>query len=78
MHLEGGTAESANSYEQFKIPPKAPYLILAGDIGYFKHKDRYLAFLRRQCECFVRVFLIPGNHEFYGMSRVDGLKVAIR
>lgn len=77
LHLEGGTAESANSYEQFKIPPKAPYLILAGDIGYFKHKDRYLAFLRRQCECFVRVFLIPGNHEFYGMSRVDGLKVAI-
>lgn len=69
LHLEGGTAESANSYEQFKIPPKALYLILAGDIGYFKHKDRYLAFLRRQCECFVRVFLIPGNHEFYGMSR---------
>lgn len=26
LHLEGGTAESANSYEQFKIPPKAPYL----------------------------------------------------
>lgn len=76
LHLEGSAAGSESSYERFTIPPKAPYLILSGDIGYFKEKDRYLAFLRRQCESFVRVFLIPGNHEFYGMSRAEGLQVA--
>lgn len=71
LHLEKGMR-----YNDFHIPPVAPYLILAGDIGCFRHQQEYLGFLRRQCEVFEHVFLIPGNHEFYRISRAEGLAIA--
>jgi len=76
LHLEGRDAGSEKSYERFTIPRQAPYLVLIGDIGYFRHAERYQTFLRRQCDVFDHVFLIPGNHEFYGVSRARGLQLA--
>jgi len=73
LHLEKGMR-----YNDFVIPPRAPYLVLAGDIGCFRHKTEYLSFLCRQCEAFEHVFLVPGNHEFYHISRAEGLAVTGR
>jgi predicted phosphodiesterase len=69
LHLEW------RGYEQFHIVREAPNLLLVGDIGRFCDYDRFLGFLRRQCETFDRVLLVPGNHEFYGSSRQEGLEI---
>lgn len=71
LHLELG-----QQYSHFHILASAPYLILAGDIGNLCHYQSYLDFLRRQCENFRQVFLVLGNHEFYGISRNEGLRLA--
>jgi predicted phosphodiesterase len=71
LHLEVG-----QQYSTFQIPVSAPYLVLAGDIGRFIDYLSYLAFLKTQCSRFERVFLVPGNHEFYGISHGDGLELA--
>lgn len=79
LHLEfsAPTENNPDQYLYFEIPPKAPYLILAGDIGLLvPHYSRYLAFLRRQTEAFEHVFLVLGNHEFYRASRAEGLLAA--
>ena len=72
LHLEW------RGYEQFEITREAPTLLLVGDTGRFCDTDRFLAFLRRQCELFDRVLLVPGNHEFYGSSREEGLDLAAK
>ena len=71
LHLEVG-----QQYADFEIPVEAPYLILAGDIGRLKDYQPYLDFLRRHCERFIKVFLILGNHEFFGTSHAEGLELA--
>lgn len=71
LHLEW------RGYEDFKIPRKAPNLLLVGDIGRLNDYTPFLSFLRRQCETFDRVMLVPGNHEFYGSSREEGLSVGL-
>lgn len=42
----------------------APNLALLGDIGY-PSRDTYRNFLRQMSAQFERVFLVPGNHEYY-------------
>lgn len=71
LHLE-----TFKEYSTFRIPPSAPYLILAGDIGRLSEYDLYLSFLCSQCERFTKVFLVLGNHEFYGISHQHGLQLA--
>lgn len=51
-------------------------MILAGDIGRLRDNDGMVAFLAVQCAQFDRVFLVLDNHEFYGISRGDGLQAA--
>ena len=63
-------------YQSFHIPRTAPNLILAGDIGRLSDYGPYLEFLEIQCRQFSRVFLVLGNHEFYGLSRQTGLQRA--
>lgn len=76
LHLEFSKSDP-DQYLHFEIPPKAPYLILAGDIGLLvPHYAHYLSFLRRQTEVFEHVFLVLGNHEFYRTSRAEGLSAA--
>lgn len=71
LHLEVG-----QQYSTFEIPVLAPYLILAGDIGRFIDYTAYLGFLKIQCLRFTKVFLVPGNHEFYEASHGEGLEQA--
>eukprot|EP01119_Soliformovum_irregulare_P005055 TRINITY_DN1639_c2_g1_i1.p1 TRINITY_DN1639_c2_g1~~TRINITY_DN1639_c2_g1_i1.p1 ORF type:complete len:635 (-),score=201.77 TRINITY_DN1639_c2_g1_i1:12-1916(-) len=45
--------------------PSAPYLCLLGDIGVV-NTETYSVFLLKQAEIFKHVFVVAGNHEFYG------------
>lgn len=71
LHLEVG-----QKYPSFELPPSAPYLILAGDIGPLIDCKSYLAFLAKQTARFEKVFLVLGNHEFYGLSFSTGIEMA--
>lgn len=71
LHLE-----FSNQYSTFSIPATAPFLILAGDIGHLADYESFLGFIRAQCRQFFRVFLVLGNHEFYGLSRSEGFRRA--
>lgn len=63
LHLEYG-----NQYLEYNIAPRAPDLVLAGDTGSLAHYEAYVAFLSRHCAQFEHVYLLLGNHEFYGSS----------
>lgn len=71
LHLEVG-----KQYSSFHFPATAPYLIIAGDIGCLADYESYLEFMKTQCKRFDQVFLVLGNHEFYGLSREEGLRRA--
>jgi len=71
LHLE-----VCNQYTSFTFPVTAPFLVLAGDIGCLVDYDRYLAFLTALVPNYERIFLVLGNHEFYGLSYTDGLEKA--
>ncbi|KAI4209747.1 MAG: hypothetical protein LQ351_007343 [Letrouitia transgressa] len=71
LHLEVGL-----QYQGFNIPAKAPYLVLAGNVGNLTHYDLYLTFLKIQCTNFERVFLVLGSHEFFGTSHQEGIRLA--
>uniref|UniRef100_A0A060TD13 ARAD1D44022p n=1 Tax=Blastobotrys adeninivorans TaxID=409370 RepID=A0A060TD13_BLAAD len=69
LHLE-----VVPSYEKYEIYPRAPYLILAGDIGQLCDPGLRL-FLRTQCQQFERVFYVLGNHELYTLSHEQALEI---
>lgn len=71
LHLEVG-----QQYRSFYITPRAPRLILAGDIGRLVDYEPFRDFLQQVCQQFIQVFLVLGNHEFYGVSRQQGLDLA--
>lgn len=58
-------------------------IILAGDIGHLELFDQYSYFIKSVCESFEKVYLVPGNHEFYSkkynitylMSQLEKLKI---
>lgn len=59
IHLEFG--------KTYDIPPKASYLILAGDIG-DPAEPVYFDFISQVSQKFKKVFLISGNHEYYSTT----------
>jgi hypothetical protein len=61
LHLEVG-----QQYATFTFPATAPFLLLAGDIGRLIDYDAYRSFLELQVARYKKVFLVLGNHEFYG------------
>lgn len=73
LHLEVG-----HQYGSYQIPPHAPYLIRAGDIGRLVDYEDYLAFLTRHIDKFQSIYLVLGNHEFYGLTLGDGLERAAK
>ncbi|VUC21059.1 unnamed protein product [Clonostachys rosea] len=73
LHLE-----VADQYATYTFPVAAPFLLLAGDIGRLIDYDSYLKFLVAQVSRFDKVFLILGNHEFYGLGYQSGLDQAQR
>lgn len=56
IHLETG--------RYITIKPKAPYLLLAGDIGY-PETQIFRDFIRQCSKKFEKVFYTAGNHEYY-------------
>lgn len=73
LHLEVG-----QQYSAFAFPASAPFLLLAGDIGRLIDYDAYRGFLEAQVARYKKVFLVLGNHEFYGMDYQSGLDTAHR
>ena len=51
----------------FKFPKCGEYLALLGDIGH-PNTELYKDFIKAQSERFTKVYVIAGNHEFYGHS----------
>ena len=72
LHLE-----FYNDISHIKIIPEAPNLILAGDIGK-PGTQIYKDFIEFVATKFERVFLITGNHEYYGKSNMDEIEDYIR
>lgn len=65
------------NYRNFRntIAPSAPYLALLGDIGNCLDTDgNYEKFLSECSINFEHVFVIAGNHEYYGTTIEDGNK----
>lgn len=59
------------------IKPCAPYLILAGDIG-DPFSDLYNDFLTYLSPLFQYIFIIAGNHEYYGKHNMNDVQEKIR
>lgn len=76
LHWERFHDKVAQRYSVPEIPRRAPYIILAGDIGRFCGRNALQNALQQLCERFDKVLLIPGNHEFYGSAREEELRVA--
>lgn len=75
LHCERQLDATTHQYAIPDIPKRAPYLILAGDIGRLCDRGALKCMLRQLCSTFERVLLVPGNHEFYGTSRQEGLRI---
>ncbi|KYK54458.1 calcineurin-like phosphoesterase [Drechmeria coniospora] len=73
LHLEIG-----QQYASCTFPASAPFLLLGGDIGRLIDYQGYLNFLEAQVSRYKRVFLVLGNHEFYGLGYSSGLDAARR
>jgi hypothetical protein len=73
LHLEVG-----QQYATFTFPATAPFLLLAGDIGRLIDYDAYRSFLESQVARYKKVFLVLGNHEFYGLNYQSALDAARR
>lgn len=73
LHLE-----ICNQYTSYTFPTTAPFLLLAGDIGRLIDYNEYVAFLEMQASRYRKVFLVLGNHEFYGMDYNSGLDTVRR
>ncbi len=64
LHLE--YAENRAWFKKNPLQPKADYLIIAGDFYYLDRDYTQLDFLKKASEDFKEVYIIPGNHEYYG------------
>lgn len=65
LHLEFYDEKINKILNKFDIIAKADYLILAGDIGN-PFRPSYRIFLENVATKFKKVFVITGNHEYYG------------
>eukprot|EP00727_Mastigamoeba_balamuthi_P008758 m51a1_g4504 putative protein kinase domain containing protein (1201) ;mRNA; f:371786-380544 len=64
-----------------QLEPCAPYLALLGDTGLLcpgPHLDAYSAFLARCSGLWARVFVVVGNHEFYGCQVAEACEALAR
>jgi len=78
IHLEFLHIEEVKSVIR-KIIPVAPILILAGDKGNpFSGNSHYRLFLEEMGKKFEKVFVIAGNHEYYGGKDMTDVEVKIK
>nr|WRJ69786.1 Metallophosphatase [Oceanusvirus sp.] len=67
VHLEARRVATLRDF----VDPCAENLVLAGDIGDPGRKT-YSDFIEQACQSFRRVFVVPGNHEYYGRTLEEG------
>lgn len=70
IHLEFLGAREVEA-AAMRIVPKAPVLVLAGDIG-IAGTPEHAKFLASVSQKFEHTFFIHGNHEYYGEDRCPG------
>ncbi len=80
IHLE---FQSNSDYIKHKpLKPEGDYLILTGDITVYNEKYFKNRFFDKVSDDFKEVFIVPGNHEYYGGFDVslheNGFKESIR
>lgn len=63
LHMEHGSAGEDMNFAKL-VTPKAPVLVLAGDIGW-PCEESYQKFMKYCAERWQLVFVITGNHEYY-------------
>ena len=71
LHIEENESVDINIEDY--IIPKAPILILAGDIGNLYKKKQLQNFLKKLSKKFVAIVYIPGNHEYYRVKNISSL-----
>eukprot|EP00873_Tetraselmis_striata_P033856 jgi/Tetstr1/454120/TSEL_041039.t1 len=71
VHLE---VRGGGSLRDF-LDPCAENLVLAGDVG-DPGSAAYSCFLHEACRSFRRVFVVTGNHEYYGRTLEEGERLA--
>src|SRR5260370_27652652 len=64
LHLE--FQENRRFLASKPVAPRARILLLAGDIARFAELSAHGKFLDALSAAFVRIYWIPGNHEYYG------------
>lgn len=69
LHLE--FTSNQRWLTQYPIIPAGEILILAGDTYYLNKDFSQLPFLQKISEQFDEVWLLPGNHEFYGGEEIS-------
>ena len=64
LHLEFGSNRAW--FKKNPLIPQAEILVIAGDTYYLDRDFGKLDFIKRVADEFEQVYLIPGNHEYYG------------
>lgn len=64
LHLEFN--KNRNWLRENPLIPKGDILIIAGDTFYLDRNFSELVFLQQASKDFEQVYLLPGNHEYYG------------
>lgn len=64
LHLE--LVQNRNWIRDNPLVPKGDVLIIAGDTFYINDQMGTLDFIKKVSDDFKAVYLIPGNHEYYG------------
>lgn len=64
LHLE--FAYNRNWLREYPLVPKGDILVIAGDTYYLERHYTDLDFINKVADEFQKVYLIPGNHEYYG------------
>ena len=53
-----------NSFKRFRVPAKAPILVIAGDLGN-PFANYFNQFFNDNVKNFDKIIFVPGNHEYY-------------
>ncbi|KAI2620912.1 Metallo-dependent phosphatase-like protein [Hypomontagnella submonticulosa] len=65
-----------DQYRTFELPVSAPFLLLGGNVGRLIDYLDYRNFLKARVSQYKKVFLVLGDHEFFGVTYEEGIEIA--